>query len=751
MSGPDFLYRLLPAFLRYRDAKLRDRDAKLGDRDAKQGEPLRALMAVLESQFRLLQKDVETLYDNWFIETCEPWVVPYIGDLLGVRGLADSKHFVFSQRTQVANTIAYRRRKGTATTLARVAQDATGWYAHAVPGVDSLALTYSLRHPRPVLRRTLDLRDEEALDDPRSPFSLLARTADLRGPAPGIDGGVAAVAPGGPGLAGLSTLAVHLWRLQAYPVERAAARRVRDLGGLPCYTFSPFGDDRPLFNPPRTPASLHAPVSGEGVPGGLRRRPLAAEVDSRRRGRPAATDFLGFPPAFQVFLRRYGDVEPRAVPAEALLVCDLSRGAPARSLWSYRQVLPEGGAVTRRVEAMVDPETGRLALPAKGEVESVEVSYSYAFSSDVGGGPYGRRGSLTEPDSETWRAVVSSQTTDERMTAVSAAGPERDAAGREIPLYHDLPSALAGWSSALAAWRPEEEAPAPRKALIRVLDNALYELDEQVVVELRPEGAEQLAIEAADDRCPCLVFRQGLALRGLSDGSSQRNERLLVRLNGLWIEGPVTLEGDLDVEILHCTLRPEAGRDSVAAAGDVRGARLVLVSSIAGALRLPRVLEGIEVRDSILDAGSGRAVTADGEEAYGPVATLERCTIFGSVCVERLALAENVLFTAPVTVRQHWLGELRSCYIPGGSRTPAGVRCATADCGSPAFVSERFGAPGYAQLARHCPREIATGGTDGSEMGVFHHLFQPYREARLPTTLAEYVPWGFEPRIVYVT
>jgi hypothetical protein len=725
VSGSDFLYKLLPRFIRFRDSY--------------EGEPLRALMAVLEEQYKVLRKDLDVTYDNWFIETCEPWVVPYLGDLLGVRGLADPKHFVFSQRTQVANTIAYRRSKGTATTLARVAHDATGWYAHVVPGAGSLALTSSLRFPRPGQRGTVDLQNEDALDGLRGPFSRLVRTVDLRSSGGELTPGV----PGGPGLAGLSTLALYLWRLQSYPVENATARFLGAADGFQRYTFSPFGDDRPLFNQPRTPSDLHFVATEPDMPGSLRRRPLAAEVESRRRLEPAATDFFGAPPAFQVLLRRDGGAEARPVPPEAMLVCDLSREMPARSRWSSRQVLPDGRTVNLPVLVAVDPELGRMVVPAAAGIQDVEVSYSYGFSADIGGGPYGRRDTLTEPDAGTWEAVVSSQTTDERVIGTSAAGPVRNAAGEEIRLYKDLRSALAAWRRAK-----------PAKALLRILDNALYTIDAAEVLELRPEGPLQLAIEAADGRCPCLLFRKGLALRG-GRLEAQRGERLLVKLNGLWIDGPVTLEGDLDLEIVHCTLRPGAGR-GVSAAGAGSRSRLVLDSSIAGPLRLARVMEGLEARDSIVDAGSEAAVAApggDGGEAYGPPATLERCTIFGSVRVERLMLAEDVLFTGPVSVRQRWLGEMRYCHVPEGSRTPPRLRCQPEEGMSvrPAFAATRFGSPGYAQLGRRCPREIAAGGTDGSEMGVFHHLCQPYREARLPTTLEEYVPWGFEPRIVYVT
>ena len=63
------LYSLLP--LHYRR------------RDQQEGEPLRALLAILETELVGLQNNVEDLYDNWFIETCDDWVVPYIGDLLG--------------------------------------------------------------------------------------------------------------------------------------------------------------------------------------------------------------------------------------------------------------------------------------------------------------------------------------------------------------------------------------------------------------------------------------------------------------------------------------------------------------------------------------------------------------------------------------------------------------------------------------------------------------------------------------------
>jgi hypothetical protein len=65
----DRLYDLLPAIYRLRDAE--------------QGYPLKALLRVIAEQVDVVEDDIRQLYDNWFIETAQDWVVPYLGDLIG--------------------------------------------------------------------------------------------------------------------------------------------------------------------------------------------------------------------------------------------------------------------------------------------------------------------------------------------------------------------------------------------------------------------------------------------------------------------------------------------------------------------------------------------------------------------------------------------------------------------------------------------------------------------------------------------
>ncbi|MBN1262500.1 MAG: hypothetical protein JXB35_17600, partial [Anaerolineae bacterium] len=94
------LYALLPAIYRIRDAE--------------RGGELKALLSVIAEQLAVLEENLDQLYDDQFIETCAEWVVPYIGDALGVRALnTETAATPYSLRAYVANTIAYRRRKGT--------------------------------------------------------------------------------------------------------------------------------------------------------------------------------------------------------------------------------------------------------------------------------------------------------------------------------------------------------------------------------------------------------------------------------------------------------------------------------------------------------------------------------------------------------------------------------------------------------------------------------------------------------------
>jgi len=160
------LYELLPAIYRLRDAH--------------QGEPLKQLLAVIAEQLGILETDLEQLYDDQFIETCNDWVVPYIGDLIGYRSLHGVVPKVVSPRAEVAHTIAFRRRKGTATMLEQLARDVTGWPTRVVEYFQRLGWTQHMNHRRPEAQYAPNLRDWEKLERLKGPFDSISHTIDVR-------------------------------------------------------------------------------------------------------------------------------------------------------------------------------------------------------------------------------------------------------------------------------------------------------------------------------------------------------------------------------------------------------------------------------------------------------------------------------------------------------------------------------------------------------------------------------------------
>src|SRR5262245_51654465 len=214
----DTLYNLLPATYRVRDAD--------------QGEPLRALIAVLADQALALEENLEQLYDDQFIETCAEWVAPYIGDLIGYRSLYGVAPRVGSPRAESANTIGFRRRKGTAAMLEQLARDVTGWDARAVEFFQLLATTQYMNHIRKQPTATPDLRKWEPLERIATPFDQLAHTADVRRIASSR------------GKHNIPNIGLFLWRLKSYELRRSPAFKLDDRRHM----FSPLGNDTPLFN-----------------------------------------------------------------------------------------------------------------------------------------------------------------------------------------------------------------------------------------------------------------------------------------------------------------------------------------------------------------------------------------------------------------------------------------------------------------------------------------------------------------------
>src|SRR5437867_1267669 len=174
------LYNLLPAVYRIRDLDYRENGVADGTDTATPKMPLQALLGVIAEQIAVLEENFEQLYDDQFIETCAEWVVPYIGDLIGYRTLHGVVPKLVSRRAEVAHTIGFRRRKGTAAMLEQLARDVTGWDARAVEFFMLLGWTQYMNHVRPDTWCAPDLREWELLERLNTPFDRIVHTVEVR-------------------------------------------------------------------------------------------------------------------------------------------------------------------------------------------------------------------------------------------------------------------------------------------------------------------------------------------------------------------------------------------------------------------------------------------------------------------------------------------------------------------------------------------------------------------------------------------
>lgn len=705
----DTLLALLPAFYRERDAEL--------------GDPLRALLGVIARQGALVEADIERLYDNAFIETCDDWVVPYIGDLLGVRALYPvGGTAAFGPRALVANTLRLRRRKGTALVLEELAFDTTGWRARAVEFFERVSTTQYLNHLRPHSLRMPDLRQPRPLARIDGPFGTEARTADVR------------TLPAG--RYNLPNVGLCLWRLQACPVQRATARPATTRPGF--YTFDPLGLDQPLFNRPRTETDISHLAEPVNVPEALHWHDLHAELESRRQ---ALTD--GEDPGDRYFAEAGGGpvlrvwIDDKAVPAEHLVICDLGpiptvapedwRHPPATLTVAARKAgrphmtFPAAGGML----AGIDPRRGRLALPAGITASRVEVGYAYGFPGDIGAGPYDRR-----------------------------PGPGDSNPLAALPAAADFEVVIRIPSAATPTLSSAFNAPAnPADAVNRVIagKRTLLVLDTDATEAVAPAldlPDSHLAIQAAPGRRPVLVG--DFALKG--------NASTRLSLGGLLLDGALRLQGRLNaVTLRHCSLVP--GKGGIAHTGSGTDLELSLYRCLSGPLRSNRPLAAVVLRDCLIDGEGGLAIDIDDSPL-----TVSASTLLGTTAAGRLE-AGNSLFDGLVDIARRQEGCVRYSYLPPKSATPRRHRCQpdlvmtdlpAADAAreatrvTPAFTSTRFATPAYGQLTRSTAPEIRTGADNGAEMGVWNLLQQPQREANLSLALDEYLRFGLEAAAIFV-
>jgi hypothetical protein len=348
----------------------------------------------------------------------------------------------------------------------------------------------------------------------------------------------------------------------------------------------------------------------------------------------------------------------------------------------------------------------------------------------------------------------------------------------------------------------------PRYGVIDLTRTHIYDCR----VSLALTEGQQLVIRAANRQRPIVWLPDRRPDRADSLAATLETSSRLV-LDGLTLAGravrltgipPTQADREVScapsrVTIRHCTLVPgripSYDRDPeppppALELADLGGAVVEISHSVVGAISVgsaPPWVPGeggpedrhlhpdpvrLRVADSIVDATrpEHEAIGRPGEGVPSVALTLVRSTVRGTVRVRSVDLVENAILSGQVDVVRRRSGCVRYSWVEPGSCTPQRFRCqpdlavaALGDAPSPdavereqastrpRFTTTEYGGSGYFQLVRDVAEGIRRGADDDSEMGVYHDLYQPQRQANLTARLQEYTPAGMQSGLVILT
>jgi hypothetical protein len=684
MLDADNLYRLLPAVYR-------ERDAALGVNGGPG--PLRELIEVIAGQFALVDAEVDQLYDDAFIETCAQWAVPYIGDLVGYRPLNANVLAGRSPRAEVADTIRYRRWKGTVTILEQLASDVTGWSALAVEFFTRLSTNQFMNHLRLDSPGAADIRHHAIASTAGTPFDRNMHAVEVRR------------IRSKRGRFNIPNVGVYVWRLGAFANPDNPSNAFRLADGH--YTFDPLGDDHALVNVPTAKKDPFTRTKPADVPAPLRVRAVAN---------------AGPPFGFSVY-----DGSGTRIPDIHVDICDLSG-------WNTVAGTPNPPAP---YVVAVDPGLGRIWFPPGliGPGQPVLVTYAYAFSGPYGAGFYQR----TVAGTATVSVLRNPATLLPNLTMAGAIGTALGLSNKPIVEYADNVTDISATTVITIA--------GGETIVVRTMDRrrAVFLGPLRVDATVAKGQSATLVLEG-------ILFGAGVIVNGSGTATGTGTINLIVRNctvlpdksdgDGIaWsgAGGTLTLErtlcaaialagDDVDASISDSAVDAGAGvaitarsvsivRSTIFGSATVHEVGLIENAIITGTVTSTRTQHGC-VRYSYLPRSS-------------TVPQRYRCQPDGAAqaAIDLAAITDPTLTSAQLKK----IGDDAAAQIV------------------PQFTAVDQGDAAYAQLSVWCPIEITAGADDDGEMGVFHELYTAIREANLLYRLDENLRMSLEAGVLHAS
>ena len=726
------LWQLLPAIYRSMD----------GGTASVPG-PLQELINRIGSETATLRRSIDRLWENQSIETCDDWVIPYIGDLLATRLVSclDAR----AQRLDVAKTIYYRRHSGTLGVLEELTADIAGRDARAVEFFRRLGRTRHQFDP-PIGNAFAAAAVAWAAATTYAPGQIVANGANGYRC---VTGGISA-ASGGPTGTGSTIVDGSVRWSFVDPVGSLVPAVIEGLAGANSRTpAGGFADLRSAYAAANTNGAFdeftHTADLRRGAQSSgwynishlgvfiwwLQSFPVVAATPVANGQSPPCYTFDPSGREIQLFApssrtsASFGEhwVSPDEWQLPVAVREVLWDSYPDQLYGTAFWVALGGGtspAQLKRDEVRIHPERGVFSFVAAPPAGEILTQYHFGFMSDIGAGGFPER--LLEPIAQ--------------PAAVTTVGGG---------------SGLATALDALTA-----------DATVQIIDSLTYPGPTTPVT--LPD--KTLVVTVIDKQRPVIRWQGGGASWTITGTGGS------LVLQGVWLQGAdIVLAGKFEtVSLRLATLDPGSSDINGALIGTaIDGTPLapvhLWIEAGIGTLSLERCITGpirtrnggaierLTASDSIIQAIPTPAGDDYALETEIGTISLARCTVLGRAAVHRLEASECILDDVAIAEdTQH--GCVRFTAYASGSALHAPYRSVMVLPAGPLFVSRRFGEAHYARLRRLADAAIIApqpwdtilgGAQNGAEMGAFSGEGIALKKRGLVIKFEEYAPLGVYP------
>lgn len=411
MNKPIKLYDLLPFVYQLRDAE-----------DNLQ---LRSLLEIVQREIDVVQDDIQKLYDNWFIETCQDWVVPYLGQLVGVEPEPGAFLPESNPRSGIGDAIRFGRRRGSLGVLSELAND-LGFSAHAVEFEKLCLQTTAPSVKREGIGKLVDFFQAEEVELLGTPFCKSGHLLDFRTPSTTEE----------KGWYHPDNLGLFVWKSITIPMKKVTPKCIGTLKGkygtedfeICLFSFDPSGAIRQLYvNPTQNPElqdqewrkfpiPLERWMLSHDISASIEPWDSAFPCDSDGGGTTDANELLSDTDQYNPFDDQHQGLygpdasvcifrRSKVVPPHEIFVTDLSsvesnvckcqdRAGNRRSNSKlYLQLAQDSTESSSSIA--IDPETGLFAFIRDGQCTTksshdLRVSFYERRPRQIGGGQYQR-------------------------------------------------------------------------------------------------------------------------------------------------------------------------------------------------------------------------------------------------------------------------------------------------------------------------------------------------------------------------